>query len=322
MYSIERYNKSHEAQWNSFVKASKNGTFLFDRNFMDYHADRFTDHSLLVFEGSKLRALLPAHITDGNVYSHWGLTYGGLVLGFKIHLADAIHIVKHILEYLNAQGIQKLFIKSIPAIYHKTPSQELEYVMFLANAKLIRRDSLSVVEYSSAPGFSKTRKEAVRRGLGNGLEILEDNDLALFWNKILIPNLYRKHNATPVHTLEEMQLLKQHFPESIRHFNVFHNGEIVAGTTIFLTDTVAHPQYISGTENNNALGSLDYLYAYIIDLFKDKKYFDFGPSTEEQSRKLKGGILFWKESYGASTLTQDFYEADTSNYVLLHSITV
>lgn len=322
MYSIERYNKSHEAQWNSFVKASKNGTFLFDRNFMDYHADRFEDYSLLVFEDNKLKALLPAHITDGNIYSHWGLTYGGLVLGFKIHLSEVISIVKSIMEYLSAQGIQKLFIKSIPAIYHKIPSQELEYVMFLTNAKLIRRDSLSVIENSSAPGFSKTRKEAIRRGYGNGLEIIEDNNLELFWDKILIPNLYRKHKAAPVHTLKEIQLLKQHFPEYIRHFNVYHNGKIVAGTTIFLTDTVAHPQYISGTENNNALGSLDYLYAFLIDLFKDKKYFDFGISNEAQGRRLNGGLIFWKESYGASTLIQNFYEVDTANFYFLDNITI
>ena len=43
MIQVARYDKSQETEWNSFVGRSKNGTFLFNRGFMDYHADRFTD---------------------------------------------------------------------------------------------------------------------------------------------------------------------------------------------------------------------------------------------------------------------------------------
>lgn len=322
MYRIERYDQSHAAQWNSFVRASKNGTFLFDRNFMDYHADRFEDYSLMVFEGDKIRALLPAHITNGNVYSHWGLTYGGLVLDFKIHLSGVLQMFKAILNYFTDKSLPKLFIKCIPAIYHKVPAQEIEYALFLVNAKLIRRDSLSIIEYSSAQGFSKSRKQAVNRGRKNGLRIEEDNEFELFWNKLLLPNLQKRYDAKPVHNLQEILFLKERFPEAIRHFNVYDGNDIVAGTTVFLTDTVVHPQYIAGTENNNALGNIDYLYAYLIELFSNKKYFDFGPSTEEQGRRLNGGVSFWKESFGASAMSQDFYEVETSNYVLLENILV
>ena len=45
------------------MKVSKNGTFLFLRAYMDYHSDRFHDHSLMFHnEKGKLIAVLPANI--------------------------------------------------------------------------------------------------------------------------------------------------------------------------------------------------------------------------------------------------------------------
>ena len=56
MFEIRRYTADRADEWNQFVRASKNGTFLFDRRFMDYHSDRFRDHSLMVFRDHRLYA--------------------------------------------------------------------------------------------------------------------------------------------------------------------------------------------------------------------------------------------------------------------------
>ncbi|MFP9099424.1 GNAT family N-acetyltransferase [Flavobacterium sp. RHBU_24] len=323
MYTIERYNKDYFADWNTFVKDSKNGTFLFDRNFMEYHSDRFDDFSVLIFEGKKLMAVFPAHVKNGTVYSHLGLTYGGLALDFKIYLHETVTLVKELLSYYNSQGIEKLYIKTIPFIYHKAPSQEQEYCMFLTDAKLVRRDSVSVIENSAGVKFNKSRIEAIRKSTRNGLVISEDNNLELFWNGLLIPNLQQRYAAAPVHTLAEIMLLKELFPNNIRHFNVYHEGKLVAGSTVFVTDTVAKPQYISGDDERNALGSLDFLYDYLItDAFKHKKFFDFGCSNVQQGRKLNSGVSFWKESYGARTIAHDFYEVATANHTLLDNVLI
>jgi hypothetical protein len=321
MYTISNYSKEQYEKWNEFVAKSKNGTFLFHRDFMEYHSDRFKDFSLLVFKGHTLIALLPAHIKDNAVYSHWGLTYGGLILSEKVKLQDAIGVFKKILQFLSECGIDKLYIKTIPHIYHRLPSEELEYALFLANAKLIRRDSLSVYDYQSNMPFSKDRRQCIRRGEENKLSIVEEPLFDLFWNEILIPNLNSKHKVSPVHTAVEIKALHDKFPDNIRHFNVYHDSKIVGGTTVFITDTVAHPQYISGNSDKNKLGSLDYLYAHLITkVFKDKKYFDFGISNEEQGRKLNSGISFWKESFGARTVVHDFYEVETANFGLLENV--
>ena len=80
MIEIHRYTAAYHRDWNDFVSESSNGTFLFLREYMEYHADRFTDYSLLVYEGNKLLALLPANRSGDVLYSHAGLTYGGLIV--------------------------------------------------------------------------------------------------------------------------------------------------------------------------------------------------------------------------------------------------
>jgi len=323
MYTITPYTKDHFSQWNEFVAQSKNGTFLFHRDFMEYHNDRFKDYSLIVFEGENPVALLPAHRVEGAVYSHLGLTYGGLVLGNKIKLSNVINIVKQLLQYLHENGISKLHIKAIPHIYHKVPAEEMEYVLFLANAKIIRRDSLAVIDNSYPLKIAAGRMEGVKKGRINKFKLEESDNLNLFWNDVLIPNLQKRHNTLPVHTLEEISHLKNLFPHAIKLFTVWHNKGIAAGTIIFETETVAHAQYISANDDKNHTGSLDFLYHEIITkVYACKKYFDFGISNEQQGRKLNEGLAFWKESFGARTMVHDFYEVETANFELLNNVLI
>lgn len=78
--SVVRYTSDQKIVWDSFVAASRNGTFLFMRDYMDYHADRFTDYSLMFYKGGRLLALLPGNIEDDTYCTHGGLTYGGSFL--------------------------------------------------------------------------------------------------------------------------------------------------------------------------------------------------------------------------------------------------
>jgi hypothetical protein len=322
-YTVRQYTIEDFAVWNAFISTAKNATFLFHRDFMEYHADRFQDFSILVFEGEKLVCVIPANRLDNTLFSHQGLTYGGFVFDSKIKLGEVIALTKSVLQFLNQNSIKTFQVKLIPSIYNTFFAEEIEYALFLADAKLVRRDCLSVIDLTKPFSFSKTRKESIRRGEKNNLVIKEELEFDLFWNEILIPNLDKKHNAKPVHIVAEIINLQQKFPDNIRHFNVYHEDKIVAGTTIFVTDKVAHPQYISGNEQKNELGSLDYLYHHLITtVFKNKNYFDFGPSHEENGKKINEGILFWKETFGAKTTVQDYYEVNTETYLLLDGVLI
>lgn len=322
-FTIKRYQATDSEIWNDFNARSKNGTFLFDRNFMGYHSDRFDDFSLMVYEGHKLIALFPLHKKDILAQSHWGLTYGGLIYGENINLKRVVLAFKAILKHLSESGVEILQLKMIPSIYHKFPSDELLYALFVSDAKLIRRDSLSAIDLKKPFHISKTRRQSIRRSQVNRLEIREEANFAPFWNDILIPNLNARHGIKPVHSPEEIEMLHARFPENIRHFNVYHQNKLVAGTTVFETDTVAHPQYISANSDKNELNSLDWLYHFLItDAFRDKAFFDFGISNENHGKKLNEGLVFWKESFGAHTVTQDFYEVATQNYPMLDTVLI
>ena len=320
-YSVKRYQENDYQNWNAFIGQAKNATFLFHRDFMEYHKDRFLDYSLIILDGEKWVAVLPANVVGNEVFSHQGLTYGGLVYNEKVKLAAIIEIFKNILLFLNDNKMEKLQMKLIPSIYHLRPAEELNYALFLAEAQLIRRDSLAVLDLLNNNSLSKLRKRSIQKGISNDFVIKEVADFESFWNEILIPNLAKKHQAKPVHSLQEILKLKALFPKNIRQFNVYQNEIIVAGTTLFESKNVVHCQYISGDEDKNDLGGLDLLFQQLIaDFFKNKRFFDFGISNENQGLKLNNGLSYWKESFGASTIVQDFYEVKTSNYGLLDTV--
>ncbi len=320
-YSVKKYEAADSSQWDSFIDSAKNATFLFKRNFMDYHKDRFEDHSMLVFKNEKIVALFPANISENILYSHQGLTYGGLVINKKTKLKEVAEIFQSLLQYLSEGNIEKLQIKLIPKIYNNLPSDELDYLLFITKAQLIRTDILSVIDNKQPLKIASNRLEGVKKAEKNNLRIEEGNDFERFWNEILIPNLAGKHNALPVHSLDEIVQLKKDFPNNIVQFNVYKNAEIVGGATIFETENVAHVQYISANEDKQQLGTLDFLFEFLInDRFKDKKFFDFGTSNENGGKNVNEGLLYWKECFGARSIVQQFYEVKTSNYKKLESI--
>lgn len=322
-YIVRRYSSEYFELWNTFISTAKNATFLFHRDFMEYHADRFEDFSLLVFKGEKLVSVLPANKNDDVVHSHQGLTYGGLVIDKRAKLSSIIDVYKAVLKFLFDNNIVKLSLKEMPSIYSTVFSDEVNYLSHICKSKLLMKHAVSVISLKQDITISKSRRECINRGKKNNLIIKEEINFDIFWNQLLIPNLKEKYNAVPVHTADEISLLQKRFPENIRHFNVYHDTKLVCGTTVFITDKVVKPQYISGNENNNELGSLDFLYDFLINTFsKGKDYFDFGPSHENQGQNIVASINFWKESFGAKSLVQDFFEVETANYPLLENIMI
>lgn len=320
-YTVRLYQQSEFETWNAFIDKAKNATFLFHRDFMEYHSDRFSDFSLVIEDEAKWIAVLPANVVDQTVFSHQGLTYGGLVYDEKLKLNAVIEVFASILKFLHQKNIKTLQLKLLPSFYASGFAEELNYALFLAEAKLIRRDTNAVINLKDDIKFSKIRIRGIAKAKKFNLILKEEVHLKSFWNKILIPNLKLNYKVKPVHSLEEIQMLQKKFSNNIRQFNVYYEDAIVAGATIFETKRVAHAQYISGNETKGALGSLDFLfYKLITEIFKDKCYFDFGISNEHQGRKLNLGLSYWKESFGANIAVQDFYEVETANYPLLENV--
>lgn len=323
-YRICKYNSNHYTEWNSFVSNASNATFLFYREFMEYHKDRFEDYSLCVYNDKNiLIALLPANIDNDKLISHQGLTYGGLIISKDINFTEYSKIFETLLEYLSVNNIHFLLLKPIPKIYDQFVTDKFDSFTNILNAINPSKDISLATDLKNTIHFSKLRLRGVKKAIKAKLRIEECEDLTSFWNELLIPNLKTKFDTTPTHSIDEIKKLKNNFPRNIRQFNVYNNNTLVAGTTIFDTEYVAHSQYISGAEAYNHLGGLDFLFHHLItEVFKDKNYFNFGVSTANSEGQINEGLFRWKQGFDAKPVIHNTFLIKTENYKNLKNLFV
>ncbi len=307
---IEFYRPEHKTCWDEFVRSSKNGVFLFYRDYMEYHADRFDDHSLLFYQGDRLIALMPANRVDETVVSHGGLTFGGIISDARMTTTLMLRVFAALVDELRARGIKSLIYKAIPHIYHLLPAEEDLYALFVHNARLFRRDVSSTVVVGRKLPLTRSRRRGLCHAERHRLKVERTQEFSRFM-AIAEANLKERHGVRPTHTAAEMRLLANLFPENIKLFAADRNGELLGGVIIYESEKVAHGQYRSATEEGMRLGAVDAIMDVLLnDVYRDKPYHDFGISTRDNGRILDAGLIQNKESYGGRATVYDFYELD------------
>lgn len=308
MIDVRRYAPGDSEIWDAFVSRSKNGTFLFRRGFMDYHADRFVDHSLMAFDEGRLVALLPASLgPDGTIVSHGGLTYGGMVLDGRITAALALDIFQRLLEQCRSAGFRRLHYKPVPHIYHRLPAEEDLHALFLCKAQLCRSDLSGTIALQGFDGFAKSKRAGVKAAEKAGVTVAESRDFAAFWT-MLAERLAERHGATPTHDQQELELLAGRFSREIRLFVATGDTELLAGILVFDCGPTVHVQYIASSDAGRDIGAIDAIVSHLVTHeYRDRVWFDFGISTVNQGRDLNVGLSRQKEMYGARTTVYQQY---------------
>ena len=306
MLEIIRYTAERQAEWDALVERSKNGTFLMKRGYMEYHSDRFADCSLMFYRDGKLLAAIPGNVSDDVFFSHKGLTYGGLVTDEKCTTADVLRIFEAMNEWLKGMEISKVVYKPVPHIYHRLPAEEDLYALFRCGARLTARGVSSSIDLGQPLKWRQNRRTALNKAKSEGVTVERSDDLEEFW-KILESNLMETHGVTPVHSVDEMQLLKSRFPENIMLY-IARNGQgaMVAGILLYVTENVIHSQYISATHEGKEIGAVDAIMQEVLSM--KKRFFDFGISTENNGKYLNESLIFQKEGFGARAICYDIYE--------------
>lgn len=316
MISVEKYTKSLSARWNEFVRRSKNGTFLFCRGFMDYHADRFTDASLVFMDSrGRICGLLPASSEGATVTSHAGLTYGGLVIDAHAVQTIVDEMLGAALHYYAAMNFKRLVIKPVPYIYDVYPSDEILYSLFRYGAVLEYRCVSSALSPSLCPRIRQSRRGGIVRAKNSDVRIRRvvspESEELHEYHALLSDVLMKRHKVHPVHSYEEMRLLMNRFPDEIALYVAEYNGEILAGSWVFDTPNVMHTQYLAANDKGLTLGAEDLLiYELISVYYRGKRWIDFGISTEDRGRVLNQGLIFQKEGFGARSVCYDTYSVD------------
>lgn len=305
---IKRYNPDLKELWDDFVESSKNGTFLFKRDYMDYHSDRFQDHSFLIYRKGKLYCLLPANIREDTLYSHQGLTYGGLVMSNKCTTQGILDVFEFLLKYISKESIKYFIYKPIPYIYSCLPAQEDLYALFRNEAVIIVRNVSTTIFRPDSIKFIKDRRAAIRKAIANEVLVKESKDYISFWN-ILNQNLSTKYGTSSVHSLKEIELLASRFPDNIKLFSAYKNEKMIGGVVCYITKKVVHTQYISADPYGKSIGAIDLIIDHLLNQeFIGIPYFDFGISNEDNGRYLNQTLIYQKEGFGGRAVCYDTYQ--------------
>jgi hypothetical protein len=278
---------------------------------MDYHADRFHDASLLVRENGRLLGLLPANRDGQTLWSHQGLTFGGVVTRDELTVRRALAVFDAIVTRARAEGLARLIYKSVPHVYHRVPSDEDLYALFRHDARLIRRDLSAAIRFDARLPYRKGRRASLKRATSSDLRVAPSEEYEAFM--ALEEQALAKHGVVPTHTGAELALLAGRFPDQIRlHVALARDDEILAGIVTYETPVVAHAQYIGATDEGRSRGAVDLLVDNAIREAArlGRRWFDFGISTTEGGRNLNEGLARNKESYGARAVVYDWYELE------------
>ena len=238
-------------------------------------------------------------------------TYGGFITDHQATAEYVCDVFNAVNAFLRSEGFLKVIYKPMPWIYQTMPAEEDVYALFVrCHARLIERDVSSTIFMPHRMKFAESRMSGIRKAKREGLTVRESDDIGAFW-RILTDNLHRKYGAHPVHTVSEMQMLKERFPSEIRLFMAYRDQQPLGGTVLYLTPQVVHSQYISASDEGKQTGALDLLFDHLInEVDFHRPYFDFGTSAIGDTNEINTSLIFQKQGFGGRGVCYDWYEYD------------
>jgi hypothetical protein len=307
MFTVRPYAQADANVWDALVERSRNGNLLHRRGYMDYHADRFVDRSLIVERNGEVVAVFPANIRENLVTSHGGLTYAGLISTQALRAESTLAVFEQIGNHYRALGVERVIYKAVPHVFHAYPAEEDLYALHRLGARLKRRDISSVIALRETFQFTHERRHSIGKARKAGIRLQAGADPTEF--HALLSQVLRKHGVAPTHSLHELRLLQGQFPQQIVLHEARLGDALLAGVLVYDFGKVVHTQYMAASEEGRRLDALSFLLAELISsIYADKVYFSFGISTAQEGQVLNGGLVAQKEYFGARTIVHDFYE--------------
>ncbi len=288
---VIRYHESWRASWDSFIMKSKNGMFQFLRSFLDYHGNKFSDHSLIFMEKDRVVACLAGHQVDDCYHSHKGLSYGGLVTNIE-NISQLQLLIGAMEGYLTAQGFKNYNLRVLPGFMHPI-NESLHYLLLENGASMTNYRLTMLVNLHEEITYSSTINRKIKKYANSHSTVGLTKDLPAFYQH-LADGLNNKYQVSPLHTLEELQLLQTLFPDHLECWEVIIDGEFAAGCILFMDRNWVKLQYLFSAESNASTLLLHQLYS-IKGRFQ---YFDLGSSNSLDQHKLNVGNHQFKHFVG------------------------
>ncbi|MEH7419160.1 peptidoglycan bridge formation glycyltransferase FemA/FemB family protein [Neobacillus drentensis] len=317
---IKTFTDDYESKWDSFVQNSKNGTFMQQRKFLNYHSKgKFHDCSLMIFDTQdRIVAVIPAALKSENnssiFCSHPGASHGGIIINQTFDTEKALSLIPLLIEHCKGMGVKAIEMKMVPRIYHSWPSDEIDFslryfgfspeISELATALPLK--NIENYELHMEKNAIRNRNKAINRGV----IVKESNDLASYW-KILESNLSKRHNTLPTHTYNEIIDLSKRFPEKIKLFSAFYEEKMIAGVLVFiLNSSVLNCFYICHDEKFQHVRPLNLVFSTLIHWGVNEgfHFVDWGISTEKKGKAVNQGLFKFKEGFGGRGVLRETYK--------------
>lgn len=295
-----------EAAWDALVGRSANGCFLHTRRFYGYHGNRFDDCSLLLFRRNSLRGVVPAARQDGTVASHPGCTFGGIVFDAAADSAEVEEMLNAAEAAWQGLGAEAVTFTLPPWFAHPSPNQAAESALCLRGYD-VRQDAIAFVPLHGIAGepelldlYRSSTRGQTRQALRHGLDWKWSDELRAFWD-LLERNLADRHEAEPVHSFDEIMILRELFGDTIRLLGVYHEDVLVAGSIVFDYGAALHTQYIATDYSRSELRPTNLLYHGFLAAAAAEgyAYASFGISSEGFGGPVNAGLRRFKEGFGA-----------------------
>ena len=155
--------------------------------------------------------MLPAAVSPADpetIVSHPGLTYGGLIHDGSVRGASMIAALRETAGHYHRLAYRRLRYKAVPAIYHSVPADDDLYALFRLGARCDRSDLSATIDLSRRGRVSQRRIRS-RKVAGAAAVSISDSwdDIEEFWG-ILEANLAQRHGTSPVHSVDDIQLIR------------------------------------------------------------------------------------------------------------------
>ncbi|MEO5951346.1 MAG: GNAT family N-acetyltransferase [Chloroflexia bacterium] len=190
--------------------------------------------------------------------------------------------------------------------------------MWRVNASVYRRDLWSVIDLTRPRKISRHHARAIRKG-GARVAVRRDagDEAYSELHRVVVDSLARRHGVKPVHTLDELRLLRDLFPDSIDLWIAEdHLDMVVAAVWVFRFQSRCwHAQYIAADLAGMELNATHLVLESIANaaLAESVQYFSMGCGTEDGGAILNAGLFDFKSGFGFGSVIQDFYRIDLTS---------
>jgi hypothetical protein len=297
------------AAWNALVRTASNGHIMALWEFFHYHESRFQNVPLVFRRGGRWLGVLPANrTTEDTLWSHQGVSFGGLIIARRTRLADVIEMWAQLRLFMQREGLRRLCYRPAPHPYHLAPREDDLYSLTQAGATIVDTKLHAMVRCHMKTPPRREWDRHVRRAATAGITVGVGRDIRAFWPHALA--VLQKHGREPVHALEDILLLQGRLPDDLLLLNAASPaGDFLAGVLVLVSPAAITVLYLGETEEGRHFGAGRLLYNHFITAPEfSGRWLDMGQWADTETRAELDSLLSFKESAGARLIQRHTWE--------------